>query len=596
MSSRTLLELILEPHRFEDADRKKTKVTTVSEIVPMKILGLSCGAWSCIFSLIYFPILFWAMCTYIKDDPAAILIDGQPMPQLWTNITTVAFLTSLTLDLFTWAWTTEPSKAAMFAFPLAVGTCSFISYLGLAMGYCPLLASFDGRRFIPSRYLKWCVTTPLMLTTYAVLSELSLSEFVICIASDLLMLVLGGMASYCVSPHNYVYLALSFMFYFPVIYYINKMLELAIESYSVEQKEMRQAFNSARIVMLIGWVTMPTIWIFSWLNLMDPAAEEIGYEIVDFLTKCGCSSMLMHSSLRTQADREAERSREALVVERGRMVDVLQQTTLQREKFFAALSAQLRSPLVCMAGLIQELMNDAGEPSAEEQISQLNAFVTAGTHLVFTIDDMLALSQKKQKERSVLLPVTMWETDVPEMLSEIVRLVRGMSRQDLDYNVTAAEELPKVRVDVRRAHQALHNVLSFMAHCAAEQGTTSGVEVSCKASRDRSSVMIQMEVPGAKLGHTPEVRKVIQNRFVDRESTLVPETFAAQSLWNASVDQPEDAARDESLQCLLIAKDLLTQTGGTCTVPDPDDDACSLVVTFPAARSRTSFGGGVSAF
>eukprot|EP00961_Rhodomonas_salina_P170951 2304986-Rhodomonas_salina.1 len=158
------------------------------------------------------------MCTYIKDDPAAILIDGQPMPQLWTNITTgsnaifcdaghlslssrgrppspfslfslwfaaVAFLTSLTLDLFTWAWTTEPSKAAMFAFPLvhsaptllstapntllarpplcqpclvhcvalcltltrvlcqAVGTCSFISYLGLAMGYCPLLASFD---------------------------------------------------------------------------------------------------------------------------------------------------------------------------------------------------------------------------------------------------------------------------------------------------------------------------------------------------------------------------------------------------------------------------------------------------------------------
>eukprot|EP00961_Rhodomonas_salina_P258083 3488323-Rhodomonas_salina.1 len=40
-----------------------------------------------------------------------------------------------------------------------------------------LVTACDGRRrFIPSRYLKWCVTTPLMLTTYAVLSELSLSE------------------------------------------------------------------------------------------------------------------------------------------------------------------------------------------------------------------------------------------------------------------------------------------------------------------------------------------------------------------------------------------------------------------------------------
>ncbi len=94
---------------------------------------------------------------------------------------------------------------------------------------------------------------------------------------------------------------------------------------------------------------------------------------------------------RRQADREAERSREALVEERGRMVALLQQTTLQRRKFFAALSAQLRSPLLCMAGLVEELLDTDAAPSTEERVAHLNAFVTAGTHLVFTIDDMLAL-------------------------------------------------------------------------------------------------------------------------------------------------------------------------------------------------------------
>jgi len=421
-------------------------------------------------------------------------------------------------------------------------------------------------------------TTPLMLLTYASLCEISLEEVVFTLFSNFLMIIFGAMASYCIVPHNFVYLGLSFLFYIPVIYYINKMLVLAINSYSLEEDAKRRALNSARIAMLCGWIAMPVLWVLAALQAIDVTTEEIGYELVDFLTKCGCSSMIMHSSLQTQADREAERSRQALIEERQSMIGVLQETTKQREKFFAALSLQLRSPLECMAGVVEGLMNDPNPPSTAEQTSQLNAFVTAGTHLVNTIEDMLELSQKKQQEREAPMPITLWEVDVREIVDEIIQLIRGLMKTALAFDVVADEALSRVKVDARRAHQALHNLLSYVAGAALQRSGTARVTIKCEDSQDRTRVLIKMSSPGAPLGVDSDVEYAVHRLFSQQPKGNPGWSMGLQTA------APEDAAIDESVQCLMIAKELLRDTGGTCAL-DNADDYWTLVVSLPSVRA-----------
>jgi hypothetical protein len=76
--------------------------------------------------------------------------------------------------------------------------------------------------------------------------------------------------------------------------------------------------EGAKMLTTFSWVGVPAVWMrLAYFGLISHSAEELLYEMFDFIIKSGVSCIIMHSSLKTHAEKKEERMRAELAEERG---------------------------------------------------------------------------------------------------------------------------------------------------------------------------------------------------------------------------------------------------------------------------------------
>jgi sensory rhodopsin len=268
-----------------------------------------------------------ALCWTVHGEPEALVLGGDPFPFHQCSLVQMAFATSLFLDFICWLWTVDKDKARLFYLALVINGIPALSYGLLASGRTPIFIDVNGRRLIVIRYLQWLFTTPAMLYLYSILSSLRARTVLLAMANGIIMIVTGYLANILPAPFDLIALAASFLTFYYVMQTLDQSIALAVaECCTHEDESYRRALKGAQQLTTFSWVGVPAIWMLAYYGLLSHAAEELLYEMFDFIIKSGISCMIMHSSLKTHAEKKEERMRAELAEERGRTIKALRDT------------------------------------------------------------------------------------------------------------------------------------------------------------------------------------------------------------------------------------------------------------------------------
>lgn len=128
----------------------------------------------------------------------------------------------------------------------------------------------------------------------------------------------------------------------------------------------------------------------------------------------------------------------------------------QRNRFFASMSHELRTPLNAVIGLSELLLRTPSVPGETRQ-RYVEHIATAGRDLLALVNDVLDLG-RAEAGRLVLRPE---RVELPPFCREVIELLRPIAqRRGITLNLSAAPDLPAVRLDPLRLRQILYNLLS----------------------------------------------------------------------------------------------------------------------------------------
>eukprot|EP00281_Chroomonas_sp_CCMP1168_P002110 CAMPEP_0206271434 /NCGR_PEP_ID=MMETSP0047_2-20121206/33432_1 /ASSEMBLY_ACC=CAM_ASM_000192 /TAXON_ID=195065 /ORGANISM="Chroomonas mesostigmatica_cf, Strain CCMP1168" /LENGTH=583 /DNA_ID=CAMNT_0053700207 /DNA_START=91 /DNA_END=1843 /DNA_ORIENTATION=- len=440
-------------------------------------------------------IVVWFVCAgYMSNwhDTSGYVIDGQPFPES-VLLAMSSFGTSVILSIFCFAWTAEKKNARLFVFPIVINSLSFLCYLQLYAGHAPFLLSFNNKRLIPSRYLTWLITTPLMLYLYSLVSRVPTGELLRNIALDVVMLVTGFFASKCPAPQNAAFLCASIVAFCFVVMFIHKMINMAIQECSPDDEEYIRALRWAKAFMLLGWIAMPMVWTFAALNMIDVTTEELLYEIADLLSKSGTSAMLLHSSLQTNAERVFERTEKLIEHERLNAMYWLQESGTKRERWISAVSSHLSAPLIGIMGLCDDVLNAGGGMPEEDFQANMDAVTVAARVLV----EML--QEAETEPTTAQVSKTVREIEIKNVLLHVTVLSKHIIAPHVAFVIDVEDDVPEVLASPRYLHQSLSAVLAYCAkrtHAIVDPGKAGHSEpqvtIQCFAKSDLSAVIIRV--------------------------------------------------------------------------------------------------------
>jgi hypothetical protein len=169
--------------------------------------GWNISTLFCVTNLGVFPFVVGLLLLFVKSNPEAVEIGGEPPPYEQWRLTQMAFLTCLLLDFISFLWTVDKEKSRLFYFVLVINGLPVISYGLLASGFAPILLDAHGRRLIILRYVVWLFTTPAMLYLYSIVSCIPRRELAMAMGLEYLVIITGFLA--CILPSIFGLIALA---------------------------------------------------------------------------------------------------------------------------------------------------------------------------------------------------------------------------------------------------------------------------------------------------------------------------------------------------------------------------------------------------
>jgi bacteriorhodopsin len=308
------------PDHVKMGEIKKVETSETSDSYCYK------GSWNgwhlstifCICHIATYIGLAAAVCRFVQSDEHALVLGGEPFPfqQCW--LVQVAFATALFLDFICWLWTVDKDKARLIYLVVVINGIPVLSYGLLASGLTPIFIDVHGRRLIVIRYMQWLFTTPTMIYLYSLLSSVRTQEVLISMANGVFVIFIGFLANVLPAPFDLMALAISFLAFFYVMQTLDQTIALAVaDCCSNEDESYCRALKGAKLLTTFSWVGVPVVWTLAYLALISHSAEEVLYQLFDFIIKSGVSCMIMHSSLKTHSEKKEERMRAELAEERG---------------------------------------------------------------------------------------------------------------------------------------------------------------------------------------------------------------------------------------------------------------------------------------
>jgi bacteriorhodopsin len=310
-----------------------------------KWLGWYTSTIFCLMSIAMFIISVTVLLHFVETDPAAMILGGGKVPEHQWALTQMAFATCLFLDFISWLWTVDKDKSRLFYLALVINGLPVITYGMLANGMAPVLIDVHGRRLVVIRYLQWLFTTPSMLYLYSIISSIPTSEVVTSMVLGATVIILGFIGSIIRFPFDLLSISLAIYSFSFVVRFLIKTISLAIEESSLEDTSYRGALGGARWFMVLTWVGIPVVWTMGYFHLVSYLAEEVMFEFFDFSSKAGISCMILHSSIKTYAEKQDEKAQAELQQERNRTIEALQESARMK----------VRDPQACHPPLLPRL-------------------------------------------------------------------------------------------------------------------------------------------------------------------------------------------------------------------------------------------------
>ncbi len=158
------------------------------------------------------------------------------------------------------------------------------------------------------------------------------------------------------------------------------------------------------------------------------------------------------------------RSLESRVRERTRELELAtaraQQASLAKTRFLSSMSHELRTPLNAVLGFAQLIRIESADDPAGRLRGHVEEILAAGRHLLALVEEVLDLSGIE----SGGMQLEIEQVDTRRLLDGCLRLAAPlMGRHGVSLEDLSGESLPAIRVDERRAEQAVLNLLSNAA-------------------------------------------------------------------------------------------------------------------------------------
>ena len=272
-----------------------------------------------------FAIAVFVVLKYVPSNPAAINLGGNANPIHHWQTTQTAFATCLILDFISWLWTVNRDKSRLFYLAVVINGLPVVTYTLLANGVTPILIDTYGRRLPIIRYLQWLFTTPSMLYLYSIISSVPDSDVVKSMVLGAGVILFGFVGGIAPQPFGIIFISMSFATFYFVLGSLNKMIVTAIEDTLLEDASYRGALRGARHFMTLTWAGIPLVWTISVLGLVSNNVEELLFSLLDFASKAGISCTILHSAIKTHAEKHDERLQAELQLERARTIEALEE-------------------------------------------------------------------------------------------------------------------------------------------------------------------------------------------------------------------------------------------------------------------------------
>lgn len=178
----------------------------------------------------------------------------------------------------------------------------------------------------------------------------------------------------------------------------------------------------------------------------------------------------------------------------------LQQANRAKAEFLALVGHELKSPIHCIRGYCQLLLEEADGPLTKEQKADIQAVLAAGNHLLALIQNILQFVQSGT-ESLHLTPVRLGA-----LLQHAADYVRPMAQAKGLSVLVSAGELPDVLLDETKVRQVVINLL----HNAVKYTQEGHVHLSAWIQEDGTYIRIVDTGPGIP----PEQQERIFEPFV----------------------------------------------------------------------------------
>lgn len=178
--------------------------------------------------------------------------------------------------------------------------------------------------------------------------------------------------------------------------------------------------------------------------------------------------------------------------------DALEAADRLKSEFIANITYQLRTPLTAIMGFAEILQNQYFGPLNNRQQEYCNNIIEAGQRLISLINDILELATIE----AGYMHLDRSEVNVLHMVQGVADVVADWARQeDLELEVSCAEDIGTVLIDERRIRQALFNLLSN-----AIKFTPAGGRVKLTAEREGDELLISVQDNGIGISADDQAR------------------------------------------------------------------------------------------
>ena len=355
-------------------------------------------------------------------------------------------------------------KAALIALGCSLISCS--SYYLLATGSAPLiLGPISGFPVCPLQLLSWAFTTSAMVFAVwrsgnaplrSMLETLALN--VLLIAAALVSSVVSGMVAW---------VALSA---FAMILFWAGFSHYRLRVRSDTRESLTDAMNAqgrrVGLMVAVSSISLPCVYLLQFAGLSSVTVASLA-TAADVIANAVLVSAVLLGALSSAPDLKIccmqERAAESFYTDKDK-VSI-------KDRFFASMVHELRTPLHGMVGLCEILQMTEGKNLSEKAVSTLVTIRDSGRRLQELISTILDSSSVNDAKLKLLME----RFSLSDIVDDVSTLIKPLLKQSTSLVTSVSAQLPNLEADKSKIRQVLYNLLGNAA-----KFTSSG-EVSVSA-------------------------------------------------------------------------------------------------------------------